>query len=184
MKKLIIAVAVAMVAMMSQAYSVQWSARNIYIPVAADAKVSQSGIIASSGEKFAAGALVVQLYWVGNSGNNLIGEYSTTGDGVISTLNLGDSSSAIYNAMITDSGTTYVPTYYFTATYTTSDGTYVYAGTASATKALANIGASNIASAGNFATAGSWDYTAAPEPTSGLLLLLGIAGMALKRKRA
>lgn len=32
-------------------------------------------------------------------------------------------------------------------------------------------------------TAGGW-YTAAPEPTSGLLLLLGMAGLALKRKRA
>ena len=27
-------------------------------------------------------------------------------------------------------------------------------------------------------------YTAVPEPTSGLLLLLGVAGLALKRKRA
>ncbi len=33
------------------------------------------------------------------------------------------------------------------------------------------------------ATAGGW-YTAAPEPTSGLLMLLGMAGLALKRKRA
>ena len=33
------------------------------------------------------------------------------------------------------------------------------------------------------ATSGGW-YTAAPEPTSGLLLLLGMAGLALKRKRA
>ena len=39
----------------------------------------------------------------------------------------------------------------------------------------------------NFATqgtAGSGTFTAAPEPTSGLLLLLGVAGLALKRKRA
>ena len=33
------------------------------------------------------------------------------------------------------------------------------------------------------ATAGGW-YTAVPEPTSGLLMLLGMAGLALKRKRA
>lgn len=36
--------------------------------------------------------------------------------------------------------------------------------------------------AGGFTSAG-W-YTAAPEPTSGLLMLLGMAGLALKRKRA
>ena len=34
------------------------------------------------------------------------------------------------------------------------------------------------------ATASNWTATAAPEPTSGLLLLLGMAGLALKRKRA
>ena len=33
-------------------------------------------------------------------------------------------------------------------------------------------------------TAGSGTFTAVPEPTSGLLLLLGMAGLALKRKRA
>ena len=32
--------------------------------------------------------------------------------------------------------------------------------------------------------AGDWTATPAPEPTSGLLLLLGMAGLALKRKRA
>ena len=31
---------------------------------------------------------------------------------------------------------------------------------------------------------GDWKAMAAPEPTSGLLLLLGVAGLALKRKRA
>ncbi|MBQ6341074.1 MAG: PEP-CTERM sorting domain-containing protein [Kiritimatiellae bacterium] len=33
-----------------------------------------------------------------------------------------------------------------------------------------------------YATGGN--FTAVPEPTSGLLLLLGMAGLALKRKRA
>ena len=33
-------------------------------------------------------------------------------------------------------------------------------------------------------TAGAWTQAAVPEPTSGLLLLLGVAGLALRRKRA
>ena len=35
-----------------------------------------------------------------------------------------------------------------------------------------------------FGTAGDWSPASVPEPTSGLLLLLGVAGLALKRKRA
>ena len=33
-------------------------------------------------------------------------------------------------------------------------------------------------------TAGNWTAVAAPEPTSGLLMLLGMAGLALRRRRA
>ena len=48
------------------------------------------------------------------------------------------------------------------------------------------VGTWNVPSLGdlNLTTAGPAGWTAAPEPTSGLLLLLGVAGLALKRKRA
>ena len=48
------------------------------------------------------------------------------------------------------------------------------------------VGTWNVPSLGdlNLTTAGPAGFTAAPEPTSGLLLLLGVAGLALKRKRA
>ena len=36
----------------------------------------------------------------------------------------------------------------------------------------------------NSKNAANWSAVAAPEPTSGILLLLGMAGLALKRKRA
>ncbi|MBO5642669.1 MAG: PEP-CTERM sorting domain-containing protein [Kiritimatiellae bacterium] len=45
-----------------------------------------------------------------------------------------------------------------------------------------SIGFGTFASA--TATTGGWQSTDVPEPTSGLLLLLGVAGLALKRKRA
>ena len=46
---------------------------------------------------------------------------------------------------------------------------------------LANILGGNV---GSSTTATAWSTAAVPEPTSGLLLLLGMAGLALKRKRA
>jgi hypothetical protein len=48
------------------------------------------------------------------------------------------------------------------------------------------VGTWNVPSLGDLAltTTGPAGFTAAPEPTSGLLLLLGVAGLALKRKRA
>jgi len=186
MKKLMILATVAVAAVASHAASISWGARNIYIPVATDVKVDQTGIVASSGTKFAADALTVALYWVATDGTkNSIGEFKTTGAGLIAAQTLGNSSSdtALYDAMIVE-GNSYKPSYYFTATYETADGKYVYEGTAVATSAIANLTSQNIGTTANFATAGSWNYTAAPEPTSGLLMLLGMAGLALRRRRA
>lgn len=41
----------------------------------------------------------------------------------------------------------------------------------------------NSSLSGKSQVAGAWHAVAAPEPTSGLLLLLGVAGMALRRRR-
>ena len=51
------------------------------------------------------------------------------------------------------------------------------------TYAASGMGATDAMYTGmGFVMAGTW--SAVPEPTSGLLLLLGVAGLALKRKRA
>jgi hypothetical protein len=42
----------------------------------------------------------------------------------------------------------------------------------------------NSVSAANMLAGTSANFQSVPEPTSGLLMLLGIAGLALKRKRA
>lgn len=45
-------------------------------------------------------------------------------------------------------------------------------------------GMASFIGGGTSGTATAWSTAAVPEPTSGLLLLLGMAGLALKRKRA
>jgi len=180
--------AVAFAAVASHAASVSWSARNIYIPVAADVKVDQTGIVAASGTKFAADALTVALYWVNSAGGyESIDSFTTTGAGVIASKTLGNGTdSDIYKAMVADQGATWKPEYYFTATYTTADGTYTYAGTASSSTAIGDLASKTVSATANFSSAGTWSYTAnsVPEPTSGLLMLLGMAGLALRRRRA
>lgn len=57
------------------------------------------------------------------------------------------------------------------------------------TDSAAEYGPLNFSTGGNFASSGAKinyasGWAAAPEPTSGLLLLLGVAGLALKRKRS
>ena len=72
----------------------------------------------------------------------------------------------------------------------TDDNKYeiVYEGTSSYAKVAGVVG-ENTKNYETFKTsieyaASAWKSTAVPEPTSGLLLLIGVAGLALKRKRA
>ena len=187
MKKLMIMVGVAAVAIASNAAAVTWAAKNIYTPVATDAKKSQSGIVMTAGDKMPTTAsMAIQLFWVDSKGvDQLIGNYSLTAAGVVGKQNLATSmSDALYLAMVDNQGSTWKPEYHVTATYTTAAGVYSYSGFATASTPIGNLSAgANVAATADF-TNGSWNYTAAPEPTSGLLLLLGMAGIALKRKRA
>ena len=61
----------------------------------------------------------------------------------------------------------------------TSDPSAIKSGIAAAT-ATTTVGFANMSTA----TQNADNWVAVPEPTSGLLLLLGMAGLALKRKRA
>ena len=72
-----------------------------------------------------------------------------------------------------------------------ADGTHFYLGTASGvsgdpdpTPGSSGYVGYTFMDDSTTLTAGSWSTASVPEPTSGLLLLLGMAGLALRRKRA
>ena len=186
MKKLLVLAAVCAMASISQAYSVTWGCLNVKTPSATDPKVDQTGIV---GAGVSMENLAINLFWVNKAGADVaIGTFYTgtgTGAGKSTNNDLGDSASKLYQDMVANQGDSWKPVYHMTATYSTADGVYTFDGTVTAGAALGNITSKNIAANANFSTAGTWSYTAnVPEPTSGLLMLLGVAGLALRRRRA
>ena len=187
MKKLIIGTAFVLAAVASQAATaLTWGALNVKTPIASDPKQSQTGIVGSGA---ALSDFAINVFWIDSYGaDQFVGTFNTgkdTNAGKVAAQQLGGSDSALYTAMLEDQGSAWKPQYHVTATYSTTDGVYTYSGVATASKALADIKSYSVAATMNF-TNGTWNYTAnaVPEPTSGLMLLLGVAGLALRRRRA
>lgn len=194
MKKIMIAcVAVAMAAV-AQAASVNWVISNVYSP-------------ADSTSKVAAGGMSAWLFVTANS-TDVTTIPVTTLAAVQSVLDSGDltglsslSAAHASNAAAGGfSGATGLPTTFSSGSFTAfavvidstdlasaenyflvSDGATKSATFTSATGAKALAWGDQTSYTQG---AGKWTSTAVPEPTSGLLLLLGMAGLALKRKVA
>ena len=191
MKKLMIIVAVCAMASVVQAYSVNWSATNVRIPVADDPKVSQTGIkTTSSGDTpstpFDAGALTLSLFYVDSSGEEqLVKSMATEASGKLAdeAVPVIEFNDTLYKAILADQDGDAVQ-FVMRATYSTKDGTYDFYINKTGVD-ITGLDTSNKPLALNMNN-GSWNYTASavPEPTSGLLLLLGVAGLALRRRRA
>ena len=158
MKKLVVMMAVAVFAAVANAAAFKWSGANIYGP---------------DGQKFTGSA---SLYCDALSDSALSTASVTSGALAATTFTVDISEEAIA------AGTNYDFYFVITTTYNSSEVSYK-SGIVSK-NALGN-GTQSVAF-GNQASAtqaaGAWANV--PEPTSALLLMLGVAGLALKRKRA
>ena len=169
---------IALGAVVANAASVSWTVGNVRIPVADNPAISQSGIqTTASSSKFAASALTISLFWKNGSDWELITSTATTAEGLKAKAEFWSQSEAVANRDAANNA-------YFmiTAQYSTADGVYDF------TQESGAVSLGNIESAAKTVTFnmnnGTWNYTAAPEPTSGLLMLVGFAGLALRRRRA
>ena len=106
------------------------------------------------------------------------------GSDALSTVSVANGAIAAttFDAAAATAGTTY--DFYFKIT-TTVDSKEVTFTSANVSAAALDVGTQSLGFGNQkTATQASGAWAAVPEPTSGLMLLLGVAGLALKRKRA
>ena len=184
MKKLMMALAVVACAAAAQAAVVNWS----------------STAVAFNGTKL--GNQTVQLYLVGVGGaDDILFDTRTTANapavnkGKLASDAGSGQASYDYNSknvaggdFLTAGGADAGRQYYMVITYNDGTKDYKYTSSAVASTGLSATAPGTVAFTFTDAvstTPGAKDaWVAVPEPTSGLLMLLGFAGLALKRKRA
>lgn len=190
MKKLITAFAIVCAAALAQAASVSWSTQKLYTAANADGGFSTTAI------KAAATAYLFTL--TDTQYNDFLANYTANGnmksvydaykDSLASATATGTTKSLTSAVTLTteaDVGATVYGAIIYTYHDATLDKDFYIANIATGTVGsdagitLGNLGNYFLGDTAGTATGG---WQAVPEPTSGLLLLLGIAGLALKRK--
>lgn len=177
MKKLMFMLAAAVMAVSVQAASVKWTCTNVKEDGVAvsgiaffvnEATLSQSSLSSLKSASDFTTALSGAYSWTPSTAGN----YGAT----VANADLGLADASDYSAylLIFDTATITDESKYYT---TTVKNVATYAGTETASVAWAGQ-SSRISSVG-------WTSVSdVPEPTSGLLMLVGLAGLALRRKRA
>lgn len=183
MRKLMVMLAAAAMAVAVQAASVTWSTVTMY-----DA----------DGAKVKATATLYVYVIDKTTYDGLSDVWATYGDDVKKGGTTATNAGGTKSASLTSKASVNAPkdtavantTYYaaIIATIGTGDAMKYYAEKASVTTGDDGNGGFTTFGAGKLdsatAAASGWTTAAVPEPTSGLLMLLGIAGLALRRRRA
>ena len=196
MKKLMIAMAAVALAIGAQAATITWGSGVFKTPVDANGGWSSANVASGSVSGYlwsVTEAAYTAMYStdVSTMMANVLGEYATVTDGKITGVKDGSIAPLANTTSITlrdtaaysAGDTAYAVLLY---TYTDASGNDFYIANvgewefgSSANKVMPNM-ALNLNSTGT--SLGGWQSV--PEPTSGLLMLLGMAGLALRRRRA
>jgi hypothetical protein len=190
MKKLMIAAAIVCAAAFAQAATVSWQSGTIYIANAADGTTgSATTHKANNSTRLVTMymyALTAQDYTAALAMDTatLYDTYITkTETGKATTLPTG---AAAYSQTVADaSGANYALLLFVdTKNANLPEGKDAFVKATLATAQVDGSAQVNMSNMINSSLASDWTAVPVPEPTSGLLLLLGVAGMALRRRRA
>ena len=200
MKKLMLAVAVVCAAVAADAAVIKWGSGAIQTPDEVTGALSGTKLTTASGynikmyvwESLSASAVsysagdLFSWYDKGATGSDPMGG-SLTALSLTPAVGASATTATITGAISpdTDGTSVYAAILFVLEDSTTGDAKWYMenSGEKASAKSIQTLG--NLAlKVGGTGAATTWTAAAVPEPTSGLLLLLGMAGLALKRKRA
>ena len=159
MKKILILAAVIVAGITANAASFKWSAGNIYASNGTDKYVGTVDLYAYLSTADASTAIKVSTVTSSSAG----AVAATTFD--VASFTAGNSYTFFF--IVEDNGKVFTSTEKTVAAFDTQTQNITFGNMTTATQNAAN-----------------WATAAAPEPTSGLLMLVGLAGLALRRRRA